>query len=148
MVFFIMDDFFNASDSELFIQIEFNLFLYIFVNAVVCRCNDHHVLICVHCEKLRLSIQWNIKFINGVNRVFIKIQFYHSVLFYKDKSRRLLTFVHFFKIELHADFIHNWDVSDYNSFIQIKVNSFNSSKDKKLICFLLFHDQIFTTYNR
>lgn len=76
--------------------------------------------------------------------IFI-INFDNFILFDKNQTGWTFTFAScFFEVELHADFIHDWDVFDDDSFVEFKVDSFNSSEDKELISFLFFHNQIFT----
>jgi hypothetical protein len=74
-------------------------------------------------------------------------------LLYKNEARGVwwcgvFDFWNFFKIELHANFVHDWNFLYYDSLMELKVNAFNSLEDKQLICFLFFHDQVFAANYR
>ena len=117
VIFFIVDDFFYDSNVKLFVQINFYLLFDVLINTVIIRCNDHNVLLLIHGEEFRLSVERNIELIYRIDRILIVIDLDDTVLLHKDKSIGLSAFIGSFKVELHADFIHDWDVLDDDSFV-------------------------------
>ena len=146
-IFLVVNDLLNDSDVKSFVQIDFNFFLNIFVNTIFLWRNNHDVLLVIHLEELWLSQQWIIKFVNSVDRVFFIIYFDNSVLLHENQAGWVIAFGCVFEVKLHADFVHDRDFFDDNSLVQLEINTFNSFKNEKLICFLLFHDQILPTDN-
>ena len=147
---------FNLRTEEVVCRYNLDLFLFkiyhvlsyishILVNTIFLRRNDHNVLFVIHLEEFWLSKQWIFKFINSVNSSIIIIQLDDSILFYENQTVWFDVFSCYFKVELHAHFVHHSDFFDNDSFVEIEVGSFNTFENEELIGFLFLHDKIFST---
>jgi len=117
MIFFVVNNFLNDSNIEPLIQINFNLSFDVLINTIFLWRDDHHVLFLIHLEEFWLTHQWIFEFINGVNGIFIVVNFDNPVLFHENQACRILSFWCFFKVKLHANFVHYWNFFDNNSFV-------------------------------
>ena len=145
----------NVSSSKNSREIDFLPLEHVDVHSVLCRGDDHQILLIVHLEELRLAIQWHLEDVDGFDALLhrlCEVQLQYPVLLHKDECGVVtLARLQGFEVKLNAHLVEDRDVFHtqpellHELVFGLAALSRSSLEDEQLVWLLLLHDEVLST---